>query len=473
MMPDGIGKGFEVWSAALIKKSSAGRGSNGKTTAYGVKKLRELILELAVMGKLVPQDNVDEPASEQLKRIAAQKLRLTRASRVTGGGASNTDLESLEKSLPHGWEATPLGDIVDVLNGRAYSKGELLDAGTPVLRVGNLFTSNHWYYSDLDLDPDKYCSEGDLIFAWSASFGPFIWPGPKVIYHYHIWKLDFYSRNDVYRDYLYWFLQNKTQEIKRAGHGVSMVHMTKAKMEKLTVALPPLAEQHRIVAKVDELMALCDALEAEQSDSMAAHARLVECLLGTLTAADDAEDFAAAWRRIADHFDTLFTTEHSIDQLKQCILQLAVMGKLVPQDAGKCDDWPIVTLKEMSEQITDGEHATPTRTSSGVPLATAKNVRDGYLDISSTDFVTEATADKCWMRCKPKHNDILMVCVGATTGRVCLAENPPDMVLVRSVALIRPNQDKIMPPFLNLLLRSPAGAYFGTSSPSETADRGH
>ena len=100
----------------------------------------------------------------------------------------------------------------------------------------------------------------------------------------------------------------------------------------LSIPLPPLAEQHRIVAKVDELMALCDRLEAEQSDAAAAHDRLVATLLGTLTQSTDAADLAANWQRLAEHFDTLFTTESSLDALKQTILQLAVMGKLVPQD---------------------------------------------------------------------------------------------------------------------------------------------
>ena len=104
------------------------------------------------------------------------------------------------------------------------------------------------------------------------------------------------------------------------------------KFIELPIPLPPLAEQHRIVAKVDELMALCDRLEAEQSDAAAAHAKLVATLLGTLTQSTDAADLAANWQRLAEHFDTLFTTESSLDALKQTILQLAVMGKLVPQD---------------------------------------------------------------------------------------------------------------------------------------------
>ena len=116
----------------------------------------------------------------------------------------------------------------------------------------------------------------------------------------------------------------------------------------MDLTLPPLAEQHRIVAKVDELMALCDQLEQQQTDSLAAHQTLVETLLGTLTRVGSQQEFSAAWARIASHFDTLFTTEASIDQLKQTILQLAVMGKLVPQDP--IDEPASVLLKQIQAE---------------------------------------------------------------------------------------------------------------------------
>lgn len=299
----------------------------------GIKKLRELILELAVRGKLLPQEPSDEPASELLKRIAEEKARLVAEGKIKKQKPlAERDAEDPAFELPAGWAWARLADVVNVLNGRAYKKEELLDVGTPVLRVGNLFTSNHWYYSTLTLEEDKYCNPGDLLFAWSASFGPFIWHGERSIYHYHIWKLDFYAKGQLSKHYLYNYLLEQTQEIKAAGHGVSMVHMTKEKMEKLVVPVPPLAEQHRIVAKVDELMALCDRLEAQQVDAESAHAQLVQALLDSLTQASDATEFAANWQRLAAHFHTLFTTEPSIDALKQTLLHLAVMGKLVPQD---------------------------------------------------------------------------------------------------------------------------------------------
>lgn len=303
-----------------------------------VGKMRELVLELAIQGKLVAQDGKDEPANKQLERIIAKKAQAGRVARVKARAAASAEPEDSKTHVPDGWEKTSLAALVTVLNGRAYAKDELLEAGTPVLRVGNLFTSKHWYYSDLELEPDKYCDKGDLIFAWSASFGPFIWPGPKVIYHYHIWKLELHSEADLHKGYLYWFLQNKTQEIKRAGHGVSMLHMTKEKMEKLEVMLPPLAEQKRIVAKVDELMALCDQLEAQQQERETRHAALARASLARFA---DAPTPA--------NLNFLFHQSYAIPpaDLRKSILTLAVQGKLVPQDP---DDEPAEELLARLEQ---------------------------------------------------------------------------------------------------------------------------
>lgn len=251
------------------------------TTESSIDALKQTLLQLAVMGKLVPQDPSDEPASELLKRIAEEKARLMAGGQIKKQKKLLKDIGSADQKfeLPPGWEAARLSDVVNILNGRAYKKEELLDVGTPVLRVGNLFTSNHWYYSNLTLEEDKYCNPGDLLFAWSASFGPFIWQGERSIYHYHIWKLDFYAQDQFSKNYLYNFLLEQTQEIKAAGHGVSMVHMTKEKMEKLVVPVPPLAEQHRIVTKVDQLMTLCDQLKTRLSQARQVHQQLANALV--------------------------------------------------------------------------------------------------------------------------------------------------------------------------------------------------
>ncbi|MBW5931824.1 restriction endonuclease subunit S [Klebsiella grimontii] len=324
---------IDTWTTALQTRSTAGRGSSGKIDLYGIKKLRELILELAVRGKLVPQDPNDEPASELLKRIAAEKAELVKLGKIKKPKPL-PEISEGEKpfELPEGWEWVRLSDLMEVINGRAYKKHEMLQEGTPLLRVGNLFTSNEWYYSDLELDENKYIDNGDLIYAWSASFGPFIWTGQKVIYHYHIWKLKLFAEELSDKFFIHDFLLSITEKIKSQGNGIAMLHMTKERMEQQVIALPPVNEQKNIVQKIRELMSLCDQLEQHSLASLDAHQQLVETLLTTLTDSQNADELAENWARISEHFDTLFTTEASIDALKQTILQLAVMGKLVPQD---------------------------------------------------------------------------------------------------------------------------------------------
>lgn len=150
-----------------------------------------------------------------------------------------------------------LGEICRFINGRAYKQPELLDSGKyPVLRVGNFFTNGNWYYSDLELDPDKYCDKGDLLYAWSASFGPRIWEGGKVIYHYHIWKI-LPDLNLVSKKYLYYLLAWDTEALKaESGTGSTMMHIGKGSIEKRLVPVPSLKKQAQIVSFLDKFDAL-------------------------------------------------------------------------------------------------------------------------------------------------------------------------------------------------------------------------
>lgn len=155
--------------------------------------------------------------------------------------------------MKQGWQKRKLREVCKLINGRAYSKPELLPEGKyPVLRVGNFFTNDHWYYSDLELDEDKYCDTGDLLYAWSASFGPRMWTGGKVIFHYHIWKV----RHDpllIDQVFLFHFFLWDTEQVKEdRGAGTTMIHVSKGSMEERDILLPPLPEQHRIVAILDE-----------------------------------------------------------------------------------------------------------------------------------------------------------------------------------------------------------------------------
>ena len=125
------------------------------------------------------------------------------------------------------WEEATLGSAARFINGRAYKQEELLDKGTyRVLRVGNFFTNKEWYYSDLELEEDKYCEDGDLLYAWSASFGPRIWRGEKTIYHYHIWKVE--PNDAIDKNFLFILLDYETEKMKsQSANGFALLHITK------------------------------------------------------------------------------------------------------------------------------------------------------------------------------------------------------------------------------------------------------
>ena len=240
--------------------------------------LKASILQYAMEGKLVKQDPNDEPASDTVKTKSMEESRTE------------------PYKIPVNWKWIRLGSGVRFINGRAYKKSELLTDSnlTPVLRVGNLFTNSSWYYSDLKLDKDKYIDNGDLIYAWSASFGPRIWNGGHVIYHYHIWKT--VIKEGIDKKFLYYFLSDPHNVLGETKlHGSTMKHVTKTNMEKLPFPLPPLEEQKRIVAKIEKLMSLVD-------------------------------EYAESYNRL-QKIDNEFE-----DKLKQSVLQYAMEGKLVKQN---------------------------------------------------------------------------------------------------------------------------------------------
>ena len=329
----------------------------------GIKKLRELILELAVRGKLVPQDPNDKPACELLKRIAEEKARLVAEGKIKkqkalaaiGGKEGPFD-------LPNGWVSVPLMEIAALVTDGDHQPPPKAVEGVPFLVIGNLNTGRVCFDDCRRVPADYFAAldwgrkptRGDILYTVTGSFGiavmvdvddPFC-----VQRHVAIIKVSRSSPSAYLKVLLGSPYAKSYAELIATGIAQKTVPLTG--LRQLVVPLPPLAEQHRIVAKVDELMAICDRLEAQQADPESAHAQLVQALLGSLiqeasaatdlTARDggNAENAGAIfglanWQRLAEHFHTLFTTEPSIDALKQTLLQLAVMGKLVPQNSSE------------------------------------------------------------------------------------------------------------------------------------------
>ncbi len=162
------------------------------------------------------------------------------------------------KNFSDAWEQRKLGEVATFINGRAYKQNELLDSGKyKVLRVGNFYTNDSWYYSNLELADKYYIDEGDLVYTWSATFGPHIWNGEKVIYHYHIWKIELSKFLD--RDFTLQILEADKAKLLANTNGSTMIHVTKKDMESKVISLPNIEEQKKIgsyLMKFDSLITL-------------------------------------------------------------------------------------------------------------------------------------------------------------------------------------------------------------------------
>ncbi len=305
----------------------------------GIKKLRALILELAVRGKLVPQDSNDEPAGELLKRIQIEKAKLVAEGRIKKDRwlPPITDEEKPFK-LPQGWEWVRVGCIghdwgqktpntdftyievsaIDSERG-IISSPELMRPENAPLRARKVVKKNTIIYSmvrpylqNIAIIEEAFLPEPIASTAF-AIVHPFCLMPSKYFFCF--------LRSSVFMRY-----------VESVQMGITYPAINDGQFFSGLIPLPPIQEQHRIVAKIDELMALCDQLETQHINAVEAHEKLVSRLLGTLTQSQSADDFNTNWQRITAHFDMLFTTEASVNDLKQTLLHLAVMGKLVPQD---------------------------------------------------------------------------------------------------------------------------------------------
>ncbi len=213
----------------------------------------------------------DIPLSEQKRIVALLDMVFTDLEETRAKAKQNLKnardlfesyLQKVFSQKGEGWVEDKLKSVCRLINGRAYKKPEMLSEGKyPLLRVGNFFTNRSWYYSDLELHEDKYCNNGDLLYAWSASFGPRIWEGGKTIYHYHIWKTDINSELILKNFLFYWFHWDAANVKKEHGAGATMIHVSMTSMNARNISYPSINEQKNIVDKLQALNSKCKDLE--------------------------------------------------------------------------------------------------------------------------------------------------------------------------------------------------------------------
>jgi type I restriction enzyme, S subunit len=311
------------------------------TAPGGVKKLRDLILTLAVQGKLVPQDTNDEPASELLKKIRLEKDQLIAEDAIK----RDKPLEQVAEEegpfdLPRGWEWVRLPKVtyslgqgapterftyidvaaIDNKRGVISDHPEVVEAADAASRARKnlavgavLFSTVRPYLKNIAVVVKEYSPRAIASTAFAV-----MQPHTGLRSEY----LHLYLRSSVFSDF-----------VSSRAVGIAYPAINDSNFFEGVIALPPTAEQSRIVTRVEELMRLCDALEANGQLEAAQHAQLVQTLLGALTSSATPDELADNWQRVATHFDLLLDRPQAIDALEQTILQLAVRGLLVQQDS--------------------------------------------------------------------------------------------------------------------------------------------
>lgn len=501
---------LDLWTGAVTQKSTRGRGRSGKVELTGIKKLRELILDLALRGKLTEQLTSDGSTQALLQHLEDKKQKLE----TKGTIKTNSNIPSIDEhpfAIPPNWAWVRLGHIGLVGSSRRVRQRDWQNHGIPFYRAreivklsqngdvdNELFISRNLY--DELAKNGQVPETNDLMVTGVGTIGvPYIVKPSDQFYFKDASVLIFKNLFGICPQFLYNFCHSPfwTRTIHADSMGTTVHTLTIVRANLAPVPLPPLDEQYRIVQKVDELMALCDRLEQQTSDQLEAHETLVDTLLGTLTQSKNATELADNWARLATHFDTLFTTEQSIDKLKQTILQLAVMGRLVEQGAGYTPpsallekisserlelaesgkiklssrhaaltsqepapfairtSWHWTHLESLFAVVTDGDHQAPPKSEQGIPFLVIGNLNAGEINFTSCKYVSEDYFDNLdWSR-KPTKGDLLYTVTGSY-GIPIKVDTDRAFCVQRHVAILKAT-DSTPRDFIKLLLASEYG----------------
>ncbi len=459
-------------------------------TPDGIKKLRELILTLAMRGRLVPQDPNDQPASELLKEIAAEKARLIKEGKLKPQKPlPPIDPKEIPYEIPASWQWTQLGEIGFWKAGSTPSRNESIFYGGNIawVKSGEVKQGRVKFTEETITEEAMKCSSltlnppGSVLFAmYGANIGEVGILEIEAATNQAVCACQPFE--GIFNLFLMNFLlANKAQYVSQ-GAGAAQPNFSKDKIIRSIFCVPPLNEQKRIVARVEQLMARCDELEklraARDEKRLETHAAALNALFG----AADSGDFSTAWKFISRNFDELYTVKENVAELRKAILQLAVMGKLVPQNPndqpasellkeiaaekarlikeGKLKPQkPLPTIKPeespfkipigwewerlgiLSCLITKGsspnwQGVNYTDASNGILFITSENVDSFKLKWPNKKYV-ERKFNDIEPRSILKHSDILMNLVGASIGRVAYFNLDEIANINQAVCLIR------------------------------------
>ncbi len=314
----------------------------------GIQKLRELILQLAVQGRLVEQDENDEPVDVLLKKSKTAQKELVDSGVVKKGKAYPViSKDEIPYVIPDSWRWVRINEIGHNWgqkvpdNDFTYIDVSAINKEAGIIHEPNILTAK-----EAPSRARKIVKYGTVIYSTVRPYLLNIAVIEKEFDPKPIASTAFaiiHPFCGINARYIYSYLRSPAfiQYVESVQTGIAYPAINDKQFFSGLFPLPPLAEQHRIVAKVDELMALCDQLDAERNAREETHQRLICAVHHPLTGAGDTATTQKAWHRIRDNFANLYTTLESVQALRQTILQLAVQGKLVPQDS---NDEPVAKL---------------------------------------------------------------------------------------------------------------------------------
>jgi type I restriction enzyme S subunit len=500
-----------VWLSAQTRKS-AGRGrSADNTNQYGVQKLRELIIGLALRGQLTESYEMLHEKIEDEIANAKDSYFLCQSRAAKQWEHSEALIEEFE--IPKGWLWKRIGMLCDLQTGATPSRNrpELFGGKIKWLVSGDINKvrirecEGRITEEGLNSSNCKILPEGTVLIALNGqgkTRASTALLETKAACNQSLVGMIPFSPNLLESRFLLLALQYRYYEIRDITGQHQRRGLNMKLVSDLSIPLAPIQTQRQIVKKVDELMAVCDQLEQQQADAVQAHDTLVKVLLDTLTQAENADDFQQNWQRLAAHFDTLFATESSIDQLKQTLLQLAVMGKLVPQDPndepassllekiaeekarlakeGKIkkqkplpkvtdeekpfelpDKWIFCRLQEIVTILGDGLHGTPRYDSSGEHyFVNGNNLNDGVITIKPE--TKKVSAEEYEKHKKDLNDRTVLVSINGTLGKIAFYNNEPVM-LGKSACYFNLSPD-ISKMFIKRLVESPQFMKYAVSN---------
>lgn len=420
------------------------------------KALRNRILDLAIQGKLTEQLESDGTAEELYQQIQAEKQALIKEGKIKKEKPLlEISADEIPFEIPSNWKWVKFGNIIALQSGQDLTKDEYNDksAGIPYMTGASNYNDdgsliiNRWTEM-----PKALAENGDILLSCKGTVGKIaILSIDKVHIARQIMGIRVFIADNAYVSL---FVKSAVNGIIAASKGL-IPGIERKDVLNLNIPLPPLAEQKRIVERVEEIFRLLDTIDKAQekysADSQILKAKLITAgIQGKLTKQLESDG-------------TAHELYKQIQEEKQKLIKEGKIKKEKPLPPISPDEipfeipqnWMWVRLKEISFKITDGTHHSPINTKNGDYMyVTAKNIKDKGVDLSNITYVTKEVHNEIYARCNPELNDILLIKDGATTGVVTVNNIDEPFSLLSSVALVKPVNKLIEPWYIAYVLRS-------------------